>query len=330
MDEVQFDFLVGKRTAKIIKEDTVMRPCIKPHEMVCLALRYLASGESFTSLKFQLRIGRKTISEIAINVCSAIIEVLGPDHLNTPRSKEKWLEISKNFEERWNFPNGLGAVDGKHIVMEQPTNSGSHYRNNKGTDSIILLAMIGPEYEFLYVDVGINGRNSDDGIWSRCPLKDALEKNKLNIPKPKPLPGRLINTPYVCTGDDTFPLSLHMMKPFPQRNLTTEKRVFKYRLSRMRRISENGFGTLVNKWRAFRRPFSLEPEKVKIITLAAITLHNWLRIENNIGKTDIPGGLIDRENIETGELCESFWRLTAIRDLGIQFKILFMEIVQVT
>ena len=36
MDEGQFDFLVGKLTAKIIKEDTVMRPCIKPHEMVCV------------------------------------------------------------------------------------------------------------------------------------------------------------------------------------------------------------------------------------------------------------------------------------------------------
>ena len=99
--------------------------------------------------------------------------------------------------------------------MEQPTNSGSHYRNDKGTDSIILLAMIGPEYEFLYADVGIKGRNSDGEIWSRCLLKDAREKNELNIPEPKPLPGRLNNTPYVCTGDDAFILSLYMMKPFP-------------------------------------------------------------------------------------------------------------------
>ena len=53
MDERQFDFLEGKLTAKIIKEDTVIRPCIKPHEMVCVALHYLASGESFRSLQFQ-------------------------------------------------------------------------------------------------------------------------------------------------------------------------------------------------------------------------------------------------------------------------------------
>jgi hypothetical protein len=308
MDESQFEFLVERLTQKIIKEDTTMRQCIKPHEMVCLTLRYLASGESFRSLEFQFRIGRKTVSKIVYDVCRAIFETLGPDHLNTPRSKEKWLEISQKFEERWNFPNGLGAIDGKHIVMEQPFNSGSHYRNYKGTDSIILMAMVGPEYEFLYVDVGINGRNSDGGIWSRCPLKDALERNILDIPDPTVLPGRLNKVPYVCTGDDAFPLSTYMMKPFPQSNLTKEKRVFNYRLSRMRRISENGFGILANRWRIFRRPFSLEPEKVKIITLAAITLHNWLRSVSDIGKTYIPSGLIDRENIENGEVYDGAWR----------------------
>ena len=101
--------------------------------------------------------------------------------------------------------------------MQQPSNSGSHCRNYKETDSIVLLAMIGPEYEFLYADVGINGRNSDGGIWGRCPLKKALEENLLNIPEPKQLPDRIVKTPYVCTGDDAFPLSHYMMKPYPQK-----------------------------------------------------------------------------------------------------------------
>ena len=153
--------------------------------------------------------------------------------------------------------------------------------------------MVGSEYEFLYVDIVINGRNSDGGIWSRCSLKNALEKNALNILEPRA---------------DAFPLSLYIMKPFPQINLTKEKRIFNYRLSRMRRISENGFGILANKWRVSRRPFSLEPEKVKIVTLAAITLHNWLRSESKIRKNDIPIGLNDRENIETGEFFEGTWR----------------------
>ena len=56
------------------------------------------------------------------------------------------MKISRKFKERWNFQNGLGGVDGKHIMLQHPKSSGSHYRNSKGTDSIILLAMVGPEY----------------------------------------------------------------------------------------------------------------------------------------------------------------------------------------
>ena len=230
-------------------------------------------------------------------VCEAITEILGPRYLNTPKTTEQWLEIGENFYQRCDFPNGLGAMDGKHIVTEQPFNSGSHHRNYKGIDSIILLAMIGPEYEFPFVDVGVNGRNSDGGVWSKCALKDALGKNTLNIPRPTNLPGRKDLISYICTGDDAFPFSTYMMKPHPQTNLTVEKRIFTYRL---RRISENGFGILANRWRVFGKPFMLDPEKVRNITLAAITLHNWLREESENGKVDIPKGLVDYENIESG------------------------------
>ena len=80
------------------------------------------------------------------------------------------------------------------------------YWNYKGTDSIILLAMVGPEYEFLFVDVGMNGRNSNGGNWSQSCLKNGLEKNTLNLPDPTPLLGWNYPLPYMCTGDDAFPL----------------------------------------------------------------------------------------------------------------------------
>ena len=80
-------------------------------------------------------------------------------------------------------------VNDKHIVLQQPKSSGSHYRNYKGIDSITLLTMVGPEYEFLFADVGINGRNSEGGNWSQSRLKNGLEKNTLNLPDPVPLPG---------------------------------------------------------------------------------------------------------------------------------------------
>jgi len=41
-----------------------------------------------------------------------------------------------------------------------------------------------------------------------------LESNALNIPDPTPLPGRILDVPYVCTGDDAFTLTKYMMKPW--------------------------------------------------------------------------------------------------------------------
>ena len=51
-----------------------------------------------------------------------------------------------------------------YIEMELPFNLGSHYINYNGTNSSILLAMIEPEYEFFYVDVGFNGHISHRGV----------------------------------------------------------------------------------------------------------------------------------------------------------------------
>ena len=144
--------------------------------------------------------------------------------------------------------------------------------------------------------------------WSQSSLKNGLEKNTLNLSDPTPLHGGNYPLPYVCTRDDTFPLTAYMMKPYPQKNLSLKKRIFNYRLSRMRRISENAFGVLANCQRVFRKPFLLEPKKVKAITLAVLTLHNWLRKESDIGKVYFSPTLVDREDPETDEIIEGSQR----------------------
>ena len=53
----------------------------------------------------------------------------------------------------------------------------------------------------------------------------------------------------------------------------------------------------------FRRPFSLEPGKVKVTALATITLHNWLR-KDSYGKCYIPIELVNNEDIKTSEITE--------------------------
>ena len=275
MDKEYFYALVNNVCKRISKLDTVMRDSVKPSEMCCLTIRFLATGESFRSLHFLFRLSRKFISDAVIMSCVAIFEEMGPVYLRTPKERDEWEKIEKNFYERWNMPNVLGAMDGKRINIVQPLKSGSHFRDYKENDSVILMGVVGPEYEFINADVGMNRRMSDAGNWVQNEFRKAIsaEDNPLNIPLPKVLPGRTQPIPHFLVGDDAFALSSYLMKPYAQTGLTEERRIFNYGLSWARRISENAFGILANRWRVFHKNFQLESDKITVVTLAKLTLH---------------------------------------------------------
>ena len=82
---------------------------------------------------------------------------------------------------------------------------------------------------------------------------------------------------YAFLADDAFPLGKHCLKPYPQSGVTPIKRIFNYRLSRRRRVTENAFGILTNHFRVFTTRMCLDLDKATIITLATLMLHNMLR-----------------------------------------------------
>ena len=104
-----------------------------------------------------------SISRFVPELCQVIIESFMEKYMFLPDSKEKWLSMAKEFEEKWQFANCVGAIDGKHIPLINPFNSGSTYFNYKSFFSIALLALIDANYKFLYVNV--NGRINDGGVF---------------------------------------------------------------------------------------------------------------------------------------------------------------------
>lgn len=226
-----------------------------------------------------------------------------------PQTAEQWKAIAAEFKERWNFNNCLGAMDGKHVVIRPPPGSGSYYFNYKHTFSVVLLALVDADYQFTYVDVGTNGRISDGGVYKSSDLAQALENGDLNIPEPTSLPNRNKNLPYVIVADDAFPLTENIMKPYSLRGLTQKQRIFNYRLSRARRIVENAFGILANRFRVFMTPIALCPENVEKIVMAACSLHNFLRSKSDARNVYTPLGIADIEDMHTHDILPGQWRL---------------------
>lgn len=129
------------------------------------------SGESFQSLGYQFRVSKNLISELVPEVCAAIYRGLKEQYLATPSTEQEWKNIARDFEVKWNFPMCIGAIDGKHVMVQKPPASGSYYYNYKGTNSIVLLALVDADYKFIYADVGTNRRVSNSGVWAKCDLK---------------------------------------------------------------------------------------------------------------------------------------------------------------
>ena len=127
------------------------------------------------------------------------------------------------------------------------------------------------------MDVGAAGRASDAGVYGQSTLRTAIASNTLSLPRPTPLPkSPEFQVNYHIVGDDTFPMSENLMKPYPQRNLEPRKRIFNYRLSRARRVVENAFGILAHRWRVFLTTINMCPDKLTYLIFAACCLHNYL------------------------------------------------------
>uniref|UniRef100_A0A336LXM2 CSON004584 protein n=1 Tax=Culicoides sonorensis TaxID=179676 RepID=A0A336LXM2_CULSO len=301
-----FDLLEQLVSPIISKKITPMREPISAGERLALTLRYLATGESFSSLQYIFRIPQSTISSIIPEVCDAIYQVLKDEYLKCATTENEWISIANKFYEQWNFPNCLGAIDGKHVEIIAPPNSGSLYFNYKKTNSIVLLGICDADYLLTYIDVGVNGRHSDGGVFKNCTFyKAMIENNQVNIPPSRPLPGRVLPVPYVLVGDDAFAVQKHLLKPFALRNLTGTQRVFNYRLSRARRIIENVFGIMSAVFRVLRAPILLGPEKACKITKTCAVLHNFLMKRNR--NVYAPSGTFDR-CLEDGSIVSGSWR----------------------
>ena len=130
-----------------------------------------------------------------------------------------------------------------------------------------------------------------------------MKNGSLALPKNDDTVG---NMNFVFVADEAFTLRENILKPFPRKDLTHEKQIFNYRLSRARRCVENAFGVLAARFRIFHTTINMLPSKVDDIVMACVVLHNFLR--RNHGTQYTPGSMLDREDLEDANVVEGDWR----------------------
>lgn len=195
------------------------------------------------------------------------------------------------------------------------SNAGSMYYNYKGTHSIVLMAVCDAHYNFTMVDVGAEGRNSDGGVLQASDMGIRISNGSIEFPEDIRLrhwpEGPTL--PHLLVGDEAFPLTQRIMRPFPGRSggrMPLSEAIYNYRLSRARGCIENAFGIMASRFRLLRKPILASENTVTYATLAMLVLHNYLkRMDQHNSSYDhwyYPPDFQDRID-EYGALCQRPW-----------------------
>ncbi|XP_063410831.1 putative nuclease HARBI1 [Mytilus trossulus] len=239
-------------------------------------------------------------------VCQAIVDEYKVEAISCPTTQREWRDIDEEFQRKWNVPHACGALDGKHIAIRCPSNTGSLFHNYKGFFSVVLLALVDADYKFLWIDIGGCGSMSDAQIYNNSELKECLEEETIGFPDPDPMPNDDKNVPYFILGDDAFGLRTYLMKPYSQRGLTDEQLITNYRISRGRRVVKNAFGILAQRWQLLLTTMMQQPNVVRNIVECCVCLHNVMRLRYPTQQN----AKLDMEN-DQHDLIPGLWRATA-------------------
>lgn len=113
--------------------------------------------------------GASTIAKIVRTVCRAIWKHLLSQNI-PPITRRLLEDVAIDFDKNANFPNCIGALDGKHVRIWCPAHSGSLFYNYKSYNSIVLLALVDSTYRFIFVDIGAYGKENDSTVFQKSKL----------------------------------------------------------------------------------------------------------------------------------------------------------------
>lgn len=85
MSATDYEMLLSMITQRISKQDTNKRPAISAATRLALTLRYLATGDSYSSLGYTFHVSKQAISDIIPQVCCALVKELS-EHVQVSKS----------------------------------------------------------------------------------------------------------------------------------------------------------------------------------------------------------------------------------------------------
>jgi hypothetical protein len=145
-----------------------------------------------------------------------IVPALSSNAITWPSNANESAQNARHFFENYGFPGTVGAIDGSHISIANPS---PDYTTRKYSQAITLQAIVNQNLKFIDTFVGCSGHMHDARLYQYSPISEHLAD-------PTFLQGLHV------IGDGANPISHSIRTPFADNgHLNDQKISYNYKLS---------------------------------------------------------------------------------------------------
>lgn len=163
------------RLTPFLERPTRHSGAMTPAQITMIGLKYLATGDSFSTLHDLFRVGFGTISRSVEEFVDAVYE-LRNDYIRFPQTPQELARSASKFSNLAGFRNVIGCVDGTLLpICRLPSETEAIYVCRKGYHAINVQVVCDADLIIRNIVANYPGSTHDAYIWNHCQLQEAFE-----------------------------------------------------------------------------------------------------------------------------------------------------------